>query len=83
MADWVNGDLDGLPPLLLEAGEKEMFRDHAGMFAEKARAAGVSAVDRVWPGMPHVFQLFSFIPSSSILASNSPTPASKSFSIPA
>ena len=60
----VNGDLAGLPPLLLEAGEREMFRDHPKQFAERARAAGVEVVDRVWPGMPHVFQAYGFLPEA-------------------
>ena len=60
----VHGDLAGLPPLLLEAGGKEMFKEHPAMFAERARAAGVSVEDRVWDGMPHVFQAFPFIPEA-------------------
>lgn len=60
----VNGDLAGLPPLLLEAGGKEMFREHPDMFARRARAAGVQVEDRVWDGMPHVFQAFPFIPEA-------------------
>jgi len=60
----VHGDLAGLPPLLLEAGGKEMLKEHPAMFAERARAAGVRVEDRVWDGMPHVFQAFGFIPEA-------------------
>ena len=62
----INGDLRGLPPILLEAGEKEMFRDHAPRFAERAQAAGVEVVCRVWKGMPHVFQSFGFLPEAKL-----------------
>jgi len=60
----VNGDLSGLPPVLLEAGGKEMLKEHPAMFAERARAAGVTVKERVWDGMPHVFQVFPFIPEA-------------------
>jgi monoterpene epsilon-lactone hydrolase len=60
----INGDLAGLPPLLIEAGGKEMFREHPAMFAGRARAAGVKVEDRVWFGMPHVFQAFGFLPEA-------------------
>jgi epsilon-lactone hydrolase len=62
----INGDLAGLPPLLIEAGEREMLREHPGQFAERARSAGVDVVDRVWPGMPHVFQAFGFLPEAKV-----------------
>jgi epsilon-lactone hydrolase len=60
----VNGDLSGLPPMLLEAGGKEMLREHPAIFARRARAAGVPVKERVWDGMPHVFQVFPFIPEA-------------------
>lgn len=60
----VHGDLAGLPPLLLEAGSKEMLREHPAIFALRARSAGVTVEDRVWGGMPHVFQAFGFIPEA-------------------
>ena len=44
-----------------DAGEKEMLRDHPQQFAERARSVGVEVIDRVWPGMPHVFQAFGFL----------------------
>jgi acetyl esterase/lipase len=54
----------GLPPILLEAGGKEMLKQHPAMFARPARQAGTRAEDRIWDGMPHVFQLFPFIPEA-------------------
>ena len=60
----LHGELAGLPPLLVEAGGREMLREHPGMFARRAREAGVEVVDRIWPGLPHVFQVFPFIPEA-------------------
>lgn len=60
----VNGDLAGLPPLLLEAGEKELLREHPQQFADRARPAGVEVDVRIWEGMPHVFQAFGFLPEA-------------------
>jgi acetyl esterase/lipase len=58
------GDMNGLPPLLIEAGGAEMLRQQPTRFAEPARSAGVSVTTRVWKGMPHVFQLFGFLPEA-------------------
>ena len=35
------GDLKGLPPLLIQAGEAEVLRDEITLFAHKASLAGV------------------------------------------
>ncbi len=58
------GDLAGLPPLLLQAGTREMLRDDAVRFAERARAAGVDVELELWHGMQHCFQALSFLPES-------------------
>ena len=60
----LNGDLAGLPPLLIEAGSKEMLRDQPRLFSERAQAAAVVVNTRIWAGMPHVFQLFGFLPEA-------------------
>jgi epsilon-lactone hydrolase len=49
------GDLRGLPPLLLMAGDDETMRDDAVSFAEKARKAGVDVTLRVGQGMGHCY----------------------------
>jgi acetyl esterase/lipase len=49
------GDLQGLPPLLIMAGDDEMLRDDAVRFAEKARTAGVEVSLRVPQGMGHCY----------------------------
>jgi acetyl esterase/lipase len=51
-------DLTGLPPLLLQVGDRETVLDDSTMFADKARAAGVDVELQVWDGMIHVFQMF-------------------------
>ncbi|MBI1731245.1 MAG: alpha/beta hydrolase [Gammaproteobacteria bacterium] len=59
------GDLRGLPPLLLQAGDAEILLSDATRFAELARAAGVEANLEVYPHMPHVFQGFApFLPEA-------------------
>jgi epsilon-lactone hydrolase len=55
------GDLAGLPPLLMQAGDHEILLDDTRRFAAKARAAGVDVTCEVWPEMFHVFQAFSTI----------------------
>ena len=50
--------LHGLPPLLIQVGDRETLLSDSTLLAEKARAAGVSVELEVWPGMIHVFQQF-------------------------
>lgn len=50
--------LDGLPPLLIQAGRAEVPLDDAHALAERANAAGVQTRLSLWDDMPHVFQLF-------------------------
>ncbi|MET3845364.1 alpha/beta hydrolase [Bradyrhizobium sp. OAE829] len=51
-------DLAGLPPLLIQVGDRETVLDDSIMFADLARAAGVDVNLEVWDGMIHVFQMF-------------------------
>jgi monoterpene epsilon-lactone hydrolase len=58
-------DLKGLPPLFIEVGETEVLRDDAVRLAERARAAGVLAEAKVWPVVPHVWQMAdTFLPEA-------------------
>ena len=62
----LNGDLRGLPPLLIQVGDAEVLLDDSTRLAAKARAAGVDATLSVYPEMPHVWQLFApFLPEAS------------------
>ncbi|CAN7634317.1 alpha/beta hydrolase [Bradyrhizobium sp. LjRoot220] len=51
-------DLKGLPPLLIQVGDRETVLDDSVMLADLARAAGVDVHLEVWDGMIHVFQMF-------------------------
>ena len=57
-------DPRGLPPLLIHAGGDEVMVDDSVLFAEKAQAAGVETVLKVWPGLWHVFQVQSHVPEA-------------------
>jgi monoterpene epsilon-lactone hydrolase len=58
LASPIQGDLAGLPPLLIQVGERETVLDDSRVLAVRARAAGVDARLEIWPGMFHVFQLY-------------------------
>jgi monoterpene epsilon-lactone hydrolase len=57
-------DLTGLPPLLIQVGDRETVLADSTMFADKARAAGVDVELQVWDGMIHVFQMFAELPEA-------------------
>ena len=54
----VNGDLRGLPPMLVHVGADDVLLQDARVLVERARAAGVDAALGVFPGMWHIFQVF-------------------------
>lgn len=58
LASPLYADLHGLPPLMLQVGDRETVLDDSRNFAAKARAAGVEVELEVWDGMIHVFQQF-------------------------
>ena len=61
------GDLQGLPPILIQVGETEILLDDAVRFTEKAQAAGVEITLQIYPEMPHVFQAFApFLPDANL-----------------
>lgn len=53
------GDLDNLPPTLLQAGDHEIGLSDSTAYADKLQAAGSHTEISVWPRMIHVFQMFS------------------------
>lgn len=58
---WISplfAELHGLPPLLIQVGDRETVLSDSVAFAEKARAAGVPVELEVWDRMIHVFQQF-------------------------
>lgn len=57
LASPLYADLSGLPPLLIHVGANETLRDDSTRLAEKARGAAVAVELKVWPVVPHVWQL--------------------------
>jgi monoterpene epsilon-lactone hydrolase len=51
-------DLQGLPPLLLQVGSREILLDDSLRIARVAALDDVSVSVEVWPGMVHQWQLF-------------------------
>jgi acetyl esterase/lipase len=64
LASPLYADLAGLPPLLVQVGDRETVRNDATELAATARAAGVEVELQVWDGMIHVFQMFPEIPQT-------------------
>ena len=57
LASPLYADLAGLPPLLIHVGADEVLRDDSTRLAERARAAGVFVELKIWPVVPHAWQL--------------------------
>lgn len=51
------GELEGLPPIMIQVGEDETLLDDSVRFAQKAKKAGVETHLHVWEGMFHCFPL--------------------------
>jgi acetyl esterase/lipase len=63
LASPLYADLQGLPPLLIHVGGDETLLDDSRRLAERAQRAGVKTQLKIWPAVPHVWQLFhSWIP---------------------
>lgn len=58
LASPIAADLRGLPPMLIQVGDREVLLSDSETLAERARAAGVNVKLSVWPDMIHVFQQF-------------------------
>lgn len=50
-------DLSHLPPLLIQAGDRELLLSDSVRLADAAREAGVEVTLEVWKGMGHVWQV--------------------------
>lgn len=61
----VYADFQGLPPILMIAGEKELFIDDCRLLEQRGREAGVPVEMHVYPGMSHDWPiLFPELPES-------------------
>jgi acetyl esterase/lipase len=61
LASPLYADLAGLPPLLIHVGADEVLRDDSTRLAERARAAGVLVELKIWPVVPHAWQLAAYL----------------------
>lgn len=52
------GNLSCLPPMLIHVGSEEILMSDSVLLAERAGGAGVPVTLKIWPDMPHVFQMF-------------------------
>ena len=57
LASPLYADLSGLPPLLIHVGADEVLLDDSTRLAESARASGVPVELKIWPVVPHAWQL--------------------------
>lgn len=65
LASPLYADLTGLPPLLIHVGEREVLRDDSTRLAARARAQGVAVSLKIWPVLPHVWQMAQpFVPEA-------------------
>jgi acetyl esterase/lipase len=60
----INGNLKGLPPLLIHVGEEERLRDDAIRFTHVAKSAGVVVRLEIYPRMWHVWQINLALPQA-------------------
>jgi monoterpene epsilon-lactone hydrolase len=58
LASPLYAELHGLPPLLIHVGADETLLDDSRRLAERAQRAGVKTQIKIWPAVPHVWQLF-------------------------
>lgn len=59
------GELEALPPLLIQVGSDEILLHDAQRLAQQARSAGVEVTLDVWQGMWHNWQMFAgYMPES-------------------
>lgn len=58
LASPLYADLKGLPPLLIQVGEREILFSDSEVLRDRAQQAGVQVTFEEWPGMVHVWHLF-------------------------
>jgi monoterpene epsilon-lactone hydrolase len=57
LASPLYADFTGFPPMLIHVGADELLRDDSTRLAALARAAGVRVELKIWPAVPHAWQL--------------------------
>lgn len=58
------GELDGLPPLLLQVGDDEILLDDSTRVADAVRRAGGNVGLSVWKGMWHTWPMYAGLPEA-------------------
>lgn len=64
LASPLYADLTHLPPMLIHVGKDETLLDDSTRLADRARAAGVRVEVKIWPVVPHVWQLVPTMPEA-------------------
>lgn len=64
LASPLYGDLAGLPPMLIHVGQNEVLLDDSRRLADRAREAGVKVEIKIWPVVPHDWQLVPGMPEA-------------------
>ncbi|HWQ05055.1 MAG TPA: alpha/beta hydrolase [Longilinea sp.] len=59
-------DLQGLPPMIIQAGTNEILLDEIQQFYKKACQAGIEIILDCWQGMFHVFQIIPVLPETKL-----------------
>ncbi|RMF96031.1 MAG: alpha/beta hydrolase [Gammaproteobacteria bacterium] len=59
-------ELSGLPPLLIQAGSREILLSDSGRLALRAREAGDSVELEIWDGLFHCFQILPALPEAAV-----------------
>lgn len=60
----VFGELDGLPPLLLQVGDDEILLDDSRRLADAVRRSGGKAELSIWKGMWHIWPMYAGLPEA-------------------
>jgi len=58
------GDFSGFPPMMFQVSGAEVLLDNSVLAEAKASTQGVTTKISIWPGMPHDFTLFGFLPEA-------------------
>jgi len=64
LASPLYADLSGLPPMMIHVGKDEVLLDDSTRLADRARAAGVKVDLKIWPVVPHDWQLVPTMPEA-------------------
>ena len=60
----IYGDLTGLPPILIQAGKKEVLVDEALRLARRAKACNVDTTLELFDERLHIFSMFPYLPNA-------------------